>query len=271
MHLRREYGKQNVKIFCQWEKIQNKMVDFSNHRRFTLRCIKEDIMPVSIRLKSNIKTPKGHHIIRKAEKALLNERIRLVNDTIAMLNIQANACKHHLENILDRESMEECIGFIKEKRELRHFKTQEQQKLKFERLCQKNIKKEGDHSNIQHGNHDQRDVNNRPEDRNNMSETTNTNTDHTEANGDVTSNNSNNIWVRNISSTPLTEAEKILSWGPNFAIVPKSPPVGEYIASIEHTCSQLKQGEVEELRGEIKTILKVHPPSQTSPEKRERP
>ena len=62
------------------------------------------------------------------------------------------------------------------------------------------------------------------------------------------------------------EQEKILSWGPNFAIVPKCPPVGKYIASIEHACSQLKQGEVEELGGEIKTILKkIHPPSQISP------
>ena len=110
--------------------------------------------------------------------------------------------------------MEECISFIKEKRESRHFKTLEHQKLKFERLCQKNMKKEGGRSNIQHGNHDQRDVNNRPEARNYISEARiNTNTDHTEANGDVTSNNSNNIWVRNISSTPLTEAqEKILLW-----------------------------------------------------------
>ena len=73
------------------------MADFSNHRRFTLRCLKEDIIQISIRLKSNIRTPKGHHIIRKAEKALFNERIRLVNNTIAMLKIQANPCKYHLE------------------------------------------------------------------------------------------------------------------------------------------------------------------------------
>ena len=62
--------------------------------------------------------------------------------------------------------------------------------------------------------------------------------------------NNNNIWVRNISSTPLTKAqEKILSRGPYFAIIPKSPPVGKYIASIENACSQLRQGEVEDLRG----------------------
>ena len=68
-----------------------------------------------------------------------------------------------------------------------------------------------------------------------------------------------------MTSTPLIEAqEKILSWGPNFAIVPKSPPVGEYIASIENACSQLRQGEVEELRGEIKTILKMIKPSKSN-------
>ena len=64
------------------------MVDFSNHRRFTLRCLREDIILVSIRLKRSIKTPKDHHIIRKAERALLNERVRSVNNTIAMLKIQ---------------------------------------------------------------------------------------------------------------------------------------------------------------------------------------
>ena len=39
-------------------------------------------------------------------------------------------------------------------------------------------------------------------------------------------------------------------------MVPRSPPVGEYIAAIEHACNQLQQGKVEELRGEIKSVLK---------------
>ena len=132
IHIRREYGEENVKIFCLWEKMENKMVDFSNHKRFTLRCLKEDIIPVSIRLKSSIKTPKSHHIIRKAERALLNERIRLVNNTITMLKIQTDTFIQHLENTLDSESMEECTRIIKEKKESRHFKTLERQKSKFE-------------------------------------------------------------------------------------------------------------------------------------------
>ena len=74
--------------------------------------------------------------------------------------------------------------------------------------------------------------------------------------------NNKNIWVRNLSKTPLTNAqEKVLSCGPNFTIVPRVPPVVEYVVAIEKACQQLKQGEAEELRGEVKTIIKkIHPP-----------
>ena len=64
-------------------------------------------------------------------------------------------------------------------------------------------------------------------------------------------------WVRNISKTPLTQAqEKLLSHGPNFVIVPKEPPTSEYIVATEKACLKLPTGKVEELRGEIKAILK---------------
>ena len=70
-------------------------------------------------------------------------------------------------------------------------------------------------------------------------------------------NINHNIWVENLSKTPLTEAEeRLLAHGPNFAVVPREPPVLEYITAIERTCSQLQQGKAEELRGEIKAILK---------------
>ena len=76
MQLSIEYGKESVKIFCRWEKYEKKMADFANHRRYTLRCLAEGLFSVSIHLKQNIKTPKGLQIIRKAERALLNERVR---------------------------------------------------------------------------------------------------------------------------------------------------------------------------------------------------
>ena len=71
-----------------------------------------------------------------------------------------------------------------------------------------------------------------------------------------------NTWVKNLSSTPLTQVQiKALAHGPNFAIVPRGPPVGEYIVAIENVCNQLQPGKVEELRGEIKSVLKkIHTP-----------
>ena len=51
-------------------KIEMKMADFQNHRRFTLRCLSKDVIPVSVKLRSNIKTPKGNYIVRKVKRAL---------------------------------------------------------------------------------------------------------------------------------------------------------------------------------------------------------
>ena len=40
-------------------------------------------------------------------------------------------------------------------------------------------------------------------------------------------NNNNNNWVKNLSRRPLTKAqEKILSHGPNFAMVTQEPQTG---------------------------------------------
>ena len=116
MHLSKEYGKENVKIFCQWEKIERKMPDFDNHRRFTLRCLKEDLVPVSIRLSNNIRTPKGFQIIRRAEKALLNERVRSINNTINMLKTQRDTCIDHLSKAINEEWVDKCKEFIEIRR-----------------------------------------------------------------------------------------------------------------------------------------------------------
>ena len=73
-----------------------------------------------------------------------------------MLKIQRDTCKHQLEEMLDRESMEE---FIKIKREARYLKTLNRQSNKIERLCHKNRETKSGHSNIQNGKHDEK-VNN---------------------------------------------------------------------------------------------------------------
>ena len=79
---------------------------------------------------------------------------------------------------------------------------------------------------------------------------------NTAANSPVHTNTANK-WVINISSKPLTKAqETLLAHGPNLAMAPRSTPVTEYVAVIEHACSRMQHGEAEELRGQVKTIIK---------------
>ena len=55
----------------------------------------------------------------------------------------------------------------------------------------------------------------------------------------------------------MTDAQpSLLAHGPNFVLVAREPPTCEYIVATEKVCQQLTQGKVEELRGEIKSLLK---------------
>ena len=80
--LEKEFRRESVAIFRDWEQHVKKLADFKNHRRFTLRCLSQKITPVSLRLKRNIKTERGRKIIERAEKQLMDERVRQINNTI---------------------------------------------------------------------------------------------------------------------------------------------------------------------------------------------
>ena len=69
-------------------------------------------------------------------------------------------------------------------------------------------------------------------------------------------------WVINLSSKPLTPAQRsVLAKGPNFAVTPKHPTNLEYITAIEAACTKLSQQDAEELRADIKLVLRAtHPP-----------
>ena len=202
------------------------MADFANHRRFTLRCLSEEPVPVSIHLRMNIKTPKGLQIVRKAEKSLLNERVRSINNTLNMLKSQRDTCIDQLKRVFNEEWMHKCKEFIEVRREKQHFKTLKRQKENFKRLLNRQQVREGDCTRLHRvhiGNH------------NNF--TRQNNISHAQ------DKRRENTWVKNLSNTPLTQDQtKALAYGPNFAIVPRSPPVGEYIVTIENVCNQLQQG-----------------------------
>ena len=81
-----------------------------------------------------------------------------------------------------------------------------------------------------------------------------------------------NRWVRNLSSTPLTEAQvSLLSHGPNFAVAPGHPPYGDYITAIEQACLKLEPHNAEELRAAMRGALRIPKNLQaTSPNRKSR-
>ena len=64
-------------------------------------------------------------------------------------------------------------------------------------------------------------------------------------------------WLRNLSKTELTPAQKsVLVKGPNFAISPNNIPNLEYITAIETVCPKLKEEDASDLRANINALLR---------------
>ena len=95
-----EYGLEVLDLFRDWERLWLRASDYKNHRIFTLRCIHKDLIPVSIKLKTTIKTEKAKKIVRKAEKDLLQARIKAINSILDNVAKQTELCRSQLASIL---------------------------------------------------------------------------------------------------------------------------------------------------------------------------
>ena len=193
---------------------------------------------MSMRLKTNVKTSRGLQIIKKAEKQLLNEQIRSINNILELLMLKRNTCSEKLlKQILlkkdDQSTLEECNTLMKRVIECRHSRVIRRQKANFEALVQW---KQGGHSNKDQVRSPSSYMNREMED---------TMTEDTKK------------WVRNLSDTPLPEdQEGLLAQGPKFSIRPRQLPVSENVVAVEQAWSRLSKGEAEEMRVEVKKALK---------------
>ena len=140
--LRTKYGEDSVRTFRKWEIIIKKMADYRNHRRFMLKCIKASITPVSCKLKNPLsyKSSRSYQIIHKAEKQLLYEHIRNINNTLATLDKQRedqykkfkDAISSH--NLDHEQDLDRSRLFINRIKEHRHDKIKKKHIKKFKKL-----------------------------------------------------------------------------------------------------------------------------------------
>ena len=118
--LEEKYGENTIAIFRKWERMEAKVSDFMNHQRFLLRCSSKDVTPVSLKLKNLTRTQKGESIIKKAEKQLLNKRIRNINYILEWYQHDKCMYKEELEDLLkdDQEMWNACQEEIEKRREM---------------------------------------------------------------------------------------------------------------------------------------------------------
>ena len=139
-----EFGIEARRLLREWERLRLRSSDYKNHRIFSLRCIHKELIPVSIKLKSTLDTPKARQIIRKAEKDLLQARIKAINNILEQVDRETQDCRAKLASIISQERLEQCQDFINKVSELRFNKVKQRQINKLNHLV---TKKEG---NITH-------------------------------------------------------------------------------------------------------------------------
>ena len=136
------HGKEAIAIFRKYERLNMKICNFKNHRRFSLRCLSDDLIPVSLRLKNNVRTYISDCIIHRAERSLLNERIRAVNNTLVRLEHGRYMYEIKLSGLLDQDLMKNCSEMIEDLKQKRHRDVLERQISKFKRVKLKNTVKQ---------------------------------------------------------------------------------------------------------------------------------
>ena len=138
--LLQEDGIEAWHLFRLWEKLQLRASKYRNHRIFTLRCIHNDLVPSSIKLKSTLKSTRANKILRKTEKDLLQARVKSINYILDQTSKQLEECRSKLATIVSTHKLRECQDFIDKVGEIRFNKVKLRQLNKLNLLT---IRKEG--------------------------------------------------------------------------------------------------------------------------------
>ena len=77
-----ENGLEVLCLFGDCKRLQLRASDYKNHRIFMPRCIHKELVQVSIKLKTILRTDKARKIIKNAEINLLQARVKAINSIL---------------------------------------------------------------------------------------------------------------------------------------------------------------------------------------------
>ena len=107
-----KYGIEALHLLKDWEILQIRDSDYRNHWTFSLRCISKGISPVSIRLKTTVRTERDRKTIKKEERDLLQARVKSISSLLHNNAKQRDRCRSQLASIILTISMLECQELI---------------------------------------------------------------------------------------------------------------------------------------------------------------
>ena len=139
--IKENHGWEALRELQQWERREIKQYNYKNQRIFTLRCISKGLVPVSVKLNSNRKDISigARNIIRRAERQLLQERVKCVNNILQDNREDIASSKSRLFPIVtDQAIQQKCTEVIDKLREVRFNKVRDRQVGKFTRLLNRN-------------------------------------------------------------------------------------------------------------------------------------
>ena len=146
-----KYGLDALQLLQLWEKSVKRDSNDKNHRRLTLRCIGKGTVLVSVRLRSSCsKISKGaREIIKKAEKQLLQDKVKCINTTIEHNGSNINNNQSRLASMVTNTTdTHQYSKFIDKVREDRFFKIKDGQVNKFNILVRKSNNNRSNQNNL---------------------------------------------------------------------------------------------------------------------------
>ena len=237
-----DFGNDCLNEARQLEKVSRKLARTRNHLRYNLTCYNSRVTPAGLSLKSNIRGPRASNIIQKAERALVNERIRQHNFTIDILETEKQQLKDRLQAKLPSNEYQEVVRFSQNASQVENDRVKSRHIEKFRKL------KERKHGKQCVSGQDFVD-NNQPDD----------------------ISGSKCKWVVNLSSRQLSEHEtSVLNKGLNYGVSPRAVPVEEFIVATEVAWENLDATSKEELRSKVTSMLKTTAPPVSNVNAKER-
>ena len=189
-----------IKEIRSLEGKEHKLVRFKQHRVFNLRCLKENVVPKSVKINfKQFKPLNERKILCKTHRQILNSRVRKTNKTIDKFNKDIELLRSNIKNKVSTSHFESITDVIFKSKEKLFKQVKQRQVRKF-----RHLQKTPAHRNTPVPEHISKK------------------------------------WVINLASKDLSPGEvKLLQKGPKFAVSTPKVPITEYIAVTKQICDKL--------------------------------